>query len=127
MCNYIPLARVKTNCQKIYQSFYFVSTQVEMILLQEHVISWSKIDKKNRKPCNLPLEIDIRKFKYMLEELTELLNLFYMWTSKSYVLLRDIICSWLTINGRRGEEIGGMLMEEWKQQIKVTHYIFYQG
>jgi len=75
---------------------------------------------KNRRPSSLPLEEDIQKLNnYMVVRMNELLSPYHIWTKSSFIELRNIVCSRLTIiNGRRGGELGRMLLSEWKEAEK---------
>ena len=72
---------------------------------------------KRRKPCNLPLEKDVKALsEHTVKRMKEMCSDFYFWTSHSFVELRNIICTRLTlINGRRGGETGRLLLSEWRE------------
>lgn len=70
---------------------------------------------KIRKPCQLPLESDIEKIhQHILKRMGELLCVFELWTAHSFVELRNLVLTRLTLlNGRRGGETSRLLVKDW--------------
>ncbi|XP_030840614.1 uncharacterized protein LOC115923643 [Strongylocentrotus purpuratus] len=70
-----------------------------------------------RKPAELPLEADIEALKtYTQKKVTEIISdEFLVWDSHTFVELRDLTCSRLTLwNARRGGEPSRLTTEEWR-------------
>ena len=72
---------------------------------------------KARRPCRLPLEKDIEKIhSSTLQVMDELTDNFEFWTAHSFIRLRNVVLTRLTLlNGRRGGEIGRLLIREWRE------------
>ena len=73
--------------------------------------------RKNRKPCQLPLEKDIQLiYEYIQQKNQELNNDYCFWTPSSFVELRNVAMTRLTLlNARRGGEVGRLTLEDWKE------------
>lgn len=72
--------------------------------------------KKKRRPCQLPLEEDMKVIRnFIAGRLEELCCSFEYWTSQAFIELRNLVMTRLTLlNGRRGGEVGRLLLDEWK-------------
>lgn len=74
-----------------------------------------------RRPEELPLETDIQKLRtFTLEKLREIVSDDYtLWDSHTFVELRDITCTRLTLwNARRGGEPSRLSIHEWSDAEK---------
>jgi hypothetical protein len=73
--------------------------------------------KKTRKPCQLPLEQDIEKLhKYIMSRIEDLANEFTLWTSSTFIELRNVTMVRLALlNARRGGEVGRLSISEWEE------------
>jgi len=71
----------------------------------------------SRKPAQLPLEEDIEVVRdHMKSVMTRYESSFQFFDSHSFVELRDVVCTRLTLfNGRRGGEPARLLLSEWKE------------
>ena len=70
-----------------------------------------------RKPSLLPIEEDVKAVRdYTLQIMKDLLSVFELWTSHTFIELRNSTLTRLTLlNGRRGGEVGRLLLSEWKE------------
>ncbi|MEO0685885.1 MAG: hypothetical protein AAFY76_12775 [Cyanobacteria bacterium J06649_11] len=75
--------------------------------------------RKSRKPCQLPLESDIKMvFEHIQLKFTEFSSDYSFWTPSSFVELRNAAMSRLTLlNARRGGEVGRLTLEDWKEAL----------
>ena len=69
-----------------------------------------------RKPIKLPLEEDLLKLKeHLIERMQKLCDRYHFNDSQTFVELRNVACTRLTLlNGRRGGEPARILLEDWK-------------
>ena len=76
--------------------------------------------KKSRKPSQLPLEEDIKIiYDYIQKKLKELCSEFTYWTSSTFVEVRNLAMTRLTLlNARRGGEAGRLQIEDWEEAEK---------
>lgn len=72
---------------------------------------------KTRKPNLLPLESDVKIVReHTLKRMKELLETFEFFSSHSFIELRNNALTRLTLlNGRRGGEVGRLLLNEWHE------------
>ncbi|XP_057296732.1 uncharacterized protein LOC130625649 [Hydractinia symbiolongicarpus] len=76
--------------------------------------------RKTRKPCQLPLEEDIKKLHaFTLNRIKHLTNEYTLMTPSTFIELRNVTMVRLTLlNARRGGEVGRLLLSEWDEAEK---------
>ncbi len=85
----------------------------------QYVLESARLNKA-RKPCQLPLEEDVKKlYHYIVKRIEEIANEFTLWTASTFIELRNITMVRLTLlNARRGGEVGRLLISEWEEAEK---------
>nr|XP_047130096.1 uncharacterized protein LOC124810008 isoform X2 [Hydra vulgaris] len=76
-----------------------------------------KRHQKLRRPTNLPEEKDVQVLQnYILQRIESIMNdRFIFWDSHTFIELRDMVCTRLTLlNARRGGEPARLLLNDWK-------------
>jgi integrase len=71
--------------------------------------------KKTRRPAQLPLEEDIKLIhSYTLKQMNKISAGFEFSSASTFIEVRNLVMTRLTLfNGRRGGEVGRLLLEEW--------------
>lgn len=105
---------------------YLKSNRDLIISIANYELELTRL-KKNGKPCNLPPKEDLMKLhKYILLEIEEICGKYQaytFWSSQTFIKLRNLALSRLTLlNGRRGTEVGRFLISEW-QEASRDEYI----
>lgn len=95
---------------------FFKSNEDAIILSARYQLENNRL-KKARRPSQLPLEEDISAIhSYIQKRMKELCDKFSFWSAPTFIELRNITMSRLTLwNGRRGGETGRLSISEWKE------------
>ena len=100
-----------------YYSF-FKSNEDTIILSARYQLENNRL-KKARKPSQLPLEEDVLLLhSYIQRRMKELCQEYLFWCPSSFIELRNLTMSRLTLwNGRRGGETGRLQIQEWREGL----------
>ena len=99
-------------------SFLRILKSNQDILLSNALYNLEKAKLKNtRKSAQLPLEEDIKGiYLYIQQAMETLCSEYHYWSASSFVELRNLVMSRLTLlNARRGGEVGRLQIEDWKE------------
>lgn len=102
-------------CYAELNAFYtYFKSNEETVRSARYSLANTKL-KKTRRPSHLPLDEDIIQIhQHILSEIKRIDHNFEYWCPSSFIELRNIVMTRLTLlNGRRGGEVARLLVKDW--------------